>query len=150
MRRLPHFALLAGLIAFAIGCGGSAPRDAARGMVGSDVVLDGVSILGAWEAVEVLNDPAATRDLESGALEMTLLIMPNGRATLTGNDHREGDARHVQWAHPARPDHVRRDGRCRHPDPSGPPPHPPRPARSKHRLRPLMTAHERPSAGYNS
>ena len=57
----------------------------------SDVRLDGVSILGGWYAVEVLDDPAATRDLEAGTLEMTLLVGPNGRATLTGHDRREGE-----------------------------------------------------------
>ncbi|NNF58402.1 MAG: hypothetical protein HKN04_09180 [Rhodothermaceae bacterium] len=56
----------------------------------SDVTLDGVSILGAWYAVEVIGDSDMSEDLRAGTLEMTLIVGPNGRATLTGNDRREG------------------------------------------------------------
>ncbi len=61
--------------------GGSAMRD---------VMIEGVSILGTWYAVEVLEDTDATRDLDAGAMEMTLLVQPNGRSTLTGFDRRQG------------------------------------------------------------
>lgn len=55
-----------------------------------DVMIEGVSILGTWYAVEVLEDTDATRDLDAGAMEMTLLVQPNGRSTLTGFDRRQG------------------------------------------------------------
>lgn len=58
-----------------------------------DVTIQGVSILGTWYAVEVLEDAGATHDLELGTMEMTLLVQPNGRSTLTGVDRREGDGR---------------------------------------------------------
>ena len=58
-----------------------------------DVTLEGISILGTWYAVEVLEDAEATRDLEVGTMEMTLLVQPNGRSTLTGVDRREGSGR---------------------------------------------------------
>ena len=56
----------------------------------SDVTLDGVSILGAWYAVEVIGDSDMSNDLRTGTLEMTLIVGPNGRATMTGTDRREG------------------------------------------------------------
>ena len=55
-----------------------------------DVMVDGRSILGAWYAVEVVGDATATRDLESGTMEQTLIVSSNGRAILTGIDRREG------------------------------------------------------------
>ena len=58
-----------------------------------DVTLEAVSILGTWYAVEVLEDEEATRDLEVGMMEMTLLVLPGGRSTLTGVDRREGSGR---------------------------------------------------------
>ncbi len=58
-----------------------------------DVTLEGVSILGTWYAVQVLEDAEATRDLEVGTMEMTLLVLPGGRSTLTGVDRREGSGR---------------------------------------------------------
>ena len=55
-----------------------------------DVTIEGVSILGTWYAVQVLDDAQTTRDLEVGTMEMTLLVQPNGRSILTGVDRREG------------------------------------------------------------
>jgi hypothetical protein len=52
--------------------------------------VDGVSVLGAWTAVEVVGDAQATRDLSDGTLEQTLIVSSNGRAVLTGVDHRAG------------------------------------------------------------
>ncbi len=68
-----------------------APEEGGAGF--RDVTLDGVSILGTWYAVQVLKDAEATRDLEAGTMEMTLLVQPNGRSTLTGVDRREGSGR---------------------------------------------------------
>lgn len=62
-------------------------------IVNRDVTIDGTSIVGTWYATEILEDAAATRDLEEGTMEMTLLVQPNGRATLTGVDRREGSGR---------------------------------------------------------
>lgn len=76
-----------------VGTGGSAVTPSEREVeiaALSDVTLDGTSLLGAWYAVEVVGDRRATRDLEDGTLEKTLLINPNGRAILTGVDRREG------------------------------------------------------------
>jgi hypothetical protein len=90
MRARPLLALLV-LAASAVGCRTTQPSDggptvAARG----DVTVDGVSVLGAWTAVEVVGDAQATRDLEDGTMEQTLLVGSNGRVTLTGVDRREG------------------------------------------------------------
>jgi hypothetical protein len=89
----PLFALLV-FAALAGGCsttrtsstGEGEPTVTARG----DVTVDGVSVLGAWRAVEVVGDAQATRDLQNGTMEQTLLVGSNGRATLTGVDRREG------------------------------------------------------------
>lgn len=53
-------------------------------------MVDGTSILGAWSAVEVVGDALATRDLADGTMEQTLIVGSNGRAVLTGVDHRAG------------------------------------------------------------
>ena len=68
-----------------------APEEGGAGF--RDVTLEGVSILGAWYAVQVLEDAEATRDLEVGTMEMTLLVLPGGRSTLTGEDRRLGSGR---------------------------------------------------------
>ncbi len=68
------------------------PQEQSRPTV-RDVTIEGTSIVGTWFAVEVLEDAAATRDLEVGTMEMTLLVQPNGRSTLTGVDRREGSGR---------------------------------------------------------
>ncbi len=79
----------------ATGCKTSQSQNRDRHMNGytvlSDVMLDGVSLVGAWYAVEVEGDRLTTRDLEDGTLETTLIVEPNGRAVLTGIDRREGD-----------------------------------------------------------
>ena len=67
------------------------PDEVGAGM--RDVMLEGVSILGTWYAVQVFEDAEATRDLEVGMMEMTLLVLPGGRSTLTGVDRREGVGR---------------------------------------------------------
>ena len=63
---------------------GAASGGAASGGAFGDVTLEGVSILGAWQAVEVIGNTRDTRALESGAAALTLIVAPNGRATLTG------------------------------------------------------------------
>lgn len=63
----------------------------------SDVTIEGVSILGAWHALEVQGDAVATRDLQDGTMKMTLLVQPNGRATLAGIDNREGTGEAVRF-----------------------------------------------------
>lgn len=62
----------------------AAAESTARG----DVFLDGVSIRGAWRAVEVPGDARATRDLSNGRTEQTLIVGSNGRALLTSINHR--------------------------------------------------------------
>lgn len=57
-----------------------------------DVRIGRQSILGAWHAVAVVDDPEATRDLETGVLETALLVGPYGQAVLTGTDRRAGGA----------------------------------------------------------
>ena len=68
------------------GSGGLGSGGAALG----DVTLEGISILGAWQAVEVIGSTRDTRALESGTAALMLIIAPNGRATLTGKSDREG------------------------------------------------------------
>lgn len=53
-----------------------------------DVRLDGVSIIGAWQAVGAPDDAQADADLRSGTLERTLVVNPRGYVTLTGVDRR--------------------------------------------------------------
>ena len=90
------------LLALAAGCSGPGQMPDVRPtpaggasealpLAPADVVLDGVSLVGAWYAVERVGDVQATRDYEDGTLETTLLVEPNGRAVLTGIDRREGD-----------------------------------------------------------
>ena len=55
-----------------------------------DVRIDGQSVVGRWQAIEVARDPAATADLQRGALTMTLVVNPTGHAILRGTDRREG------------------------------------------------------------
>lgn len=54
-----------------------------------EVVLDGTSIVGRWEAIVVADDPAATEDIRLGTLAKTLVINPTGRVTLRGRDARQ-------------------------------------------------------------
>ena len=72
------------------GGGGAGEADTTTKARG-DVTVDGVSILGAWHAVEVIGNAQATRDLEEGRMEQTLIVSSNGRAVLTGVDRREGE-----------------------------------------------------------
>lgn len=58
-----------------------------------DVVVDGVSLLGVWDAVGALDEPDVDSDLRSGLLTETLTINPRGRATLSGEDRRAGTGR---------------------------------------------------------
>ncbi len=95
---------LSALFAFALlaaGCRTTRPDGQSPGAAGEDttdsrggamrdVTVDGVSILCAWYAVEVVGDARATRDLAAGTLEQTLIVSSNGRAALTGMDRRAG------------------------------------------------------------
>lgn len=51
------------------------------------------TVAGTWQAVEVADDPVATRDLREGVLIKTLFIHSDGRAVLHGEDVREGGGR---------------------------------------------------------
>lgn len=62
-------------------------------IVERDVIVDGVSILGVWNAVGALDEPDVDNDLRSGMLTETLVVNPRGRATLSGEDHRTGAGR---------------------------------------------------------
>ena len=55
-----------------------------------DVRLGGVSVVGRWQAVEVIGDREATFDLQDGRLSKVLVVNPTGRATLRGLDRDEG------------------------------------------------------------
>ena len=55
-----------------------------------DVRLGGRSVVGRWEAVEVVGDAVATADLRRGALTTTLVVNPTGHVILRGTDRREG------------------------------------------------------------
>ena len=100
-----------------------------------DVTLEAVSILGTWYAVEVLEDEEATRDLEVGMMEMTLLVLPGGRSTLTGVDRREGSGR-VSFTGIIEEQYlVRRHGGRWNAIAERPPPHPLRSAWAQHRVR---------------
>ncbi len=55
-----------------------------------DVRLGGASIVGTWAAIEIVDDVAATRDLNRGIMEQTLLVRRRGTVILTGRDRREG------------------------------------------------------------
>ena len=81
--------LLLTVLALAAGCQATRPQNTGVATRG-DVMVDGTSILGAWNAVEVVGNATATRDLAEGVMEQTLIVRSNGRATLTGVDRREG------------------------------------------------------------
>lgn len=93
--RSAHLLGFLALAALVAGCSSTRPP-AAPGAPGDtaaargDVTLDGVSILGAWYAVEVVGDPQATDDLADGTMEQTLIVRSNGRTVLTGVDRRAG------------------------------------------------------------
>ena len=55
-----------------------------------DVRLGGRSVVGRWEAVEVVGDAVATADIQRGALTTTLVVNPTGHVILRGTDRREG------------------------------------------------------------
>jgi hypothetical protein len=59
----------------------------------SDVVLDGISVLGAWEAIGAPDQPEVDSDLRNGQLTRMLVINPYGRVTLSGEDRRAGTGR---------------------------------------------------------
>lgn len=87
MRRLLLLAAL--LLPFLPGCAQtSASSDSASSSSSGDVVVDGVSILGVWNAVGALDEPDVDDDLRSGMLTETLVINPRGRAVLSGEDAR--------------------------------------------------------------
>jgi hypothetical protein len=58
-----------------------------------DVRLGGISLVGTWAAISVVDDDDATNDLERGVLEQTLLIRPRGTVVLTGVDQRASGTR---------------------------------------------------------
>ncbi|HYE95435.1 MAG TPA: hypothetical protein VD962_04450 [Rubricoccaceae bacterium] len=80
--------LVLSLLFLAAGCAPAYAPGPAPG--GSEPVIDGVVVVGAWDAVEVLGDPEATRDLERDVLVKTLTITAGGRVTLSGVDRRAG------------------------------------------------------------
>ncbi len=93
--RVSLLLLLAALFAF--GCASSSgsavvvppsSSDASSAAPDGDLLLDGVSILGEWTAVGALDEPEADRDLRTGLLVKSLVLQPDGGATLTGEDRR--------------------------------------------------------------
>jgi hypothetical protein len=93
MRTPLPLAALVLLAALATGCAASR-TDAPSGPApqgepaGGDVVLDGISLVGRWEAVGALDEPDVDSDLRSGVLTETLVVERGGRALLTGEDRR--------------------------------------------------------------
>ena len=57
-------------------------------IVERDVIVDGVSILGVWNAIGALDEPDVDDDLRGGVLTETLVVNPRGRAVLAGEDDR--------------------------------------------------------------
>ncbi len=93
MRSLLPLALLLALPL--VGCGTTSPTGTPGGdptqrgeIVERDVIVEGVSILGVWNAVGALDEPDVDNDLRSGMLSEMLVVNPRGRATLSGEDHR--------------------------------------------------------------
>lgn len=62
-------------------------------IVERDVVVDGVSLLGVWDAVGALDEPDVDDDLRNGALTETLVVNPRGRVVLSGEDARADTGR---------------------------------------------------------
>lgn len=58
-----------------------------------DVVVDGVSILGSWDAIGAPDQADVDSDLRTGQLTRMLVFNPGGRVTLTGEDRRAGTGR---------------------------------------------------------
>jgi hypothetical protein len=92
-------ALLFVLAVLAAGCASTqpeAPRTNTSQPADSadrDVTLDGVSLLGVWNAVGALDEPDVDNDLRNGVLTETLVVNPRGRVTLTGEDRNASTGR---------------------------------------------------------
>lgn len=96
MRRVHVFLTL---VLFAAGCtptsrtaSSSDPMQRPE-IVERDVIVDGVSILGVWNAVGALDEPDVDADLRSNVLTETLVVNPRGRVTLAGEDARADTGR---------------------------------------------------------
>ncbi len=87
-RLAPLVALLVGFLAVLPGC--TATGSTAEVAPEGDVVIDGVSVLGAWEAVGAPDQAGVDADLRNGALTRRLVFNPYGRVTLSGEDRRAG------------------------------------------------------------
>lgn len=84
MRALALTILAAALLA------ACAPRPAVSPTAESDVRVDGVSVLGAWDAIGAPDQPDIDRDIRRGTLTRTLIFNPYNRVRLLGEDRREG------------------------------------------------------------
>lgn len=78
------------LFLFLAACAPTAPT---APTAASDVRVDGVSILGAWNAVGAPDQSDVDSDIRSGQLTRMLVFNPYGRVTLTGEDRRAGTGR---------------------------------------------------------
>jgi len=93
-------ALLLALALFAAGCAITQPAPPrtntsppAEDSGERDVMLDGISLLGVWNAVGALDEPDVDNDLRSDVLTEVLVVNPSGYVTLTGEDRDAGTGR---------------------------------------------------------
>jgi hypothetical protein len=78
--------LLAGLLVLPA----CAPMGPTAPTAQSDVVVDGVSLLGRWDIIGAPDQPDVDTDIRSGQFTQMLVFNPYGRVTLTGEDRRAG------------------------------------------------------------
>lgn len=85
-----HTLTIAALLLFLAGCATPAhgPSSSSDPAV-RDVLLDGVSVLGAWVAIGAPDQADIDEDLREGVLTRMLVINPYGRVVLSGEDRRE-------------------------------------------------------------
>jgi hypothetical protein len=87
---------LAFIVFLGLGLAACAPAAVEAPASAGDVRIEGVSILGAWDAIGSPDQPQVDRDLRSGMLTRLLVFNPHGRVTLSGTDRRAGTG-HISY-----------------------------------------------------